>query len=112
MPPHILLPPVTSESSYHLYHHHNHCHGLTILQLFPSGLANHPPVQYSAIAQDYRCEELSQFKEEVVDWAVGAGFNVMAMKSDKYVLSHLSARKLSAHRAPTMISSVRSSYVQ
>ena len=49
-------------------------------------LARPPPVQYSTIQKDLHFEELSQFKKAVADWAVGAGFNVMTKKSDKYVL--------------------------
>jgi len=76
-------------------------------------LARPLPVQHSTIEKDLHSEELSQFKKAVADWAVGAGFNVMMKKSDKYVLlSHLSTTELSAHRTPTAIGSARSLYVR
>jgi len=61
--------------------------------------ARPPPIQYS-IEKDYHLEEHSH--------SCGAGFNVMTKKSDRYVLSHLSATELSARRTPMAIGSERS----
>lgn len=74
-------------------------------------LARLPPVQYSAIAKDYHSKSFRSSRRQLLAGLVSAGFNGMTKKSDKHAVSHVSAKELSARRAPKAIGNVRSLYV-
>jgi hypothetical protein len=61
-------------------------HGGTSAAMFNNtrvDLARPQPVRYTSVERGACFEKLSQFKQAVADWAVGAGFNVLTKKSDK-----------------------------